>query len=567
VGNIATFDLARIIGTCGIKHFVETGTGRGAGVEHAARFGFESIHSCEIERALAEEVSDVFAGDHRISIECRASADFLLAKCHALPEDEPILFFLDAHFPGADFGLRAFDDEPDDEVRLPLAEELRIIAENRPARRDVIIADDLRIYLDDEWEHGNIQGPLRTLIPAKRTIDFVTDAVGETHQVQKVLQHEGYLVLMPKGTKPAPKPIRPVIYDPDKPWALVCRFGGVGDNCVVASALPLLAEEYNVEVIAAAPHHVVFENNPSIAKLSIIQHPIPGDLAEWWRVRRHGYAHTVHLSHSMEAFQAFQPHQTYFELPDEARRWICRYSYLEVAHAFTCVRPEFGHSLFFPTEAERDDAQAMRQKFGRGKKIIGWHVSGTRVDKVYPHSGLLISRLIRELDATVFLMGGPTDRELAQAIADHVKRQNGDIDGVQIAIPGKHDLIMQQDGRLIEPKINPKFEWGIRRQCTMAQSVDLLIAPDSGLAWAASMEPVPKILLHSHASPTNITKYWRNTVSMIPPDQDKVPCWPCHKLLPSINECSTPVDGTYAGCISSIPVESIVDEARRALAL
>jgi hypothetical protein len=125
---------------------------------------------------------------------------------------------------------------------------------------------------------------------------------------------------------------------------------------------------------------------------------------------------------------------------------------------------------------------------------------------------------------------------------------------------------MEQDGRLIEPKINPKFEWGIRRQCTMAQSVDLLIAPDSGLAWSAAMEDVPKILLHSHASPTNITRYWKNVVSMVPPDQDAVPCWPCHKLHQSIDTCAKP-DGSYAGCISSIPVESIVDEARRALAL
>ena len=52
-------------------------------------------------------------------------------------------------------------------------------------------------------------------------------------------------------------------------WAAIDRFGGIGDDLIAASVLPLLARKYKgVEVFTEDPNGVVFENNPYISKLT-----------------------------------------------------------------------------------------------------------------------------------------------------------------------------------------------------------------------------------------------------------------------------------------------------------
>ncbi|HXS23837.1 MAG TPA: hypothetical protein VN719_06395 [Gemmatimonadales bacterium] len=198
MGNLAHFDLTALIERHGLHHFVETGTGQGQGLLHAARFNFRTLRSCDIEPSLAHTVSRHIASDSRISVVTEQSPVFLRWACRLLPRDEPILFWLDAHFPGADYGIRGYGGEPDEGTRLPLPQELALIANLRPEGRDVILIDDLRIWLDAPFASGNLPADVRPFCPRKRDASFFAEKLGATHDVSFDYANEGYVTALPK---------------------------------------------------------------------------------------------------------------------------------------------------------------------------------------------------------------------------------------------------------------------------------------------------------------------------------------------------------------------------------
>ena len=351
---------------------------------------------------------------------------------------------------------------------------------------------------------------------------------------------------------------------PVRPWVGIARFGGIGDNLIASSVLPLLARDYNVEVITQAPQSAVFENNPHVHKLSLKKEgEIPTGALEWqrWFHNREGeFEKLINLSHSCEFLVALSPGQSQYYWPKEWRQKHCNKNYLEVVHDIVGVPHEF-NPRFYPTEEEV--AKAVQTKARVGPKAIGWCISGSRLDKVYPHAPLAIARLIRETGLPVILFGAPKENEikLAKDIRRHVLKENGSVDGLEFALPkwrGTEDsdpIIVDEEEAAV---------WPIRRSLSLLQQCDLVISPDSGLAWGVAMESMPKIMLLSHASPENITKHWTNTITLHT-EGSGVPCWPCHRLLDDPKDCMSNKENTAAACISSISVETIVAMSRQAL--
>ena len=74
-----------------------------------------------------------------------------------LKEKDSVLFFLDAHFPFADFKKMTYQESIDfyKNQAVPLKDELELISKYRPNKNDIIILDDLRIYKDGPYEGGN----------------------------------------------------------------------------------------------------------------------------------------------------------------------------------------------------------------------------------------------------------------------------------------------------------------------------------------------------------------------------------------------------------------------------
>ena len=129
----------------------------------------------------------------RVKILRMESSLFMQMVCRSgLP---PALFWLDAHYPGADVGLAGYADEADASLRLPLREELEQIARHR-AGRDVILIDDLRIYETGDWDDG----PLPPDAPGNPTpggADWMRALFAGTHRAVTVNRDQGYLMLLP----------------------------------------------------------------------------------------------------------------------------------------------------------------------------------------------------------------------------------------------------------------------------------------------------------------------------------------------------------------------------------
>jgi hypothetical protein len=206
MGTLRRFDIAKILKNFHCKVFVETGTGGADGVAFAASFEFEQVYSIEIHPQVADAARARLAGTPRTQIITATSEDAFRAILPTVPAQTPILFWLDAHFPGADSKLASYKDEPDENIRLPLERELTLIREMRPDSQDCILIDDLRIYEDGPFQCGNMPDFAQTLDPAHRNIDFVARLFGETHRIQRDFADEGYLIVLPdilRGKKPA----------------------------------------------------------------------------------------------------------------------------------------------------------------------------------------------------------------------------------------------------------------------------------------------------------------------------------------------------------------------------
>lgn len=198
MGSIARFDLTDLMSKYGVTRFVETGTGTGEGLAHAAKYPFKGVWSCECEIGLAREAGKRFRHDQRVHIAVSDSVEFL-ETTEAFASGEPALFWLDAHFPGADYGLKPYDSVSNIDTRLPLERELATIARCRPKGKDVIVCDDLRIYMDGPFQHQNLPADLRPLCPSDRDPEFLHEIMGGTHDIEFIFAHEGYVLMTPKG--------------------------------------------------------------------------------------------------------------------------------------------------------------------------------------------------------------------------------------------------------------------------------------------------------------------------------------------------------------------------------
>ena len=176
-----------------IDNFVETGTGAAEVVRSISSIKSDlNIHTIEI-------IEEIF-NKNKISNSYLTNVNWHLGQSsEVMPEILPqlegnTLFWLDAHFPGADFGLASYGDEEDLEKRLPLRSELEIIVEGRDVSNDVFVIDDLRVYEDGPFETGNWAE--RNLYGGDG-IAFIEDLFEDTHFVVRSYNKQGFVILLP----------------------------------------------------------------------------------------------------------------------------------------------------------------------------------------------------------------------------------------------------------------------------------------------------------------------------------------------------------------------------------
>lgn len=186
-----------------IHHYIETGTG---GILDS--YGQNSLlqvsqlqkqnlkmHSIEILERIYDEAVNYFKDNSNVCMHHGNSHDELPKVIDELDEN-PALFFLDAHFPDSyrdEYNREVIRDDPD-YIKIPLEGELRIICQKRDVSKDVIVIDDIRIYKDGPYENGNFENKK---LHGGESLDFVYNLLDQTHIIVESYLQEGYLICFP----------------------------------------------------------------------------------------------------------------------------------------------------------------------------------------------------------------------------------------------------------------------------------------------------------------------------------------------------------------------------------
>jgi hypothetical protein len=194
MGRIKRFNLQKLIDLVDAKYFFETGTWKGDGLAYAQKYSFKKLYSSEIISAVAQKAAKRFKYDNRVVIINDKSVDAL--EKFNLEIRDNCIYWLDAHFPGAEEGLNDYNEFNDENLKLPLQKELEIISKRKNVYNDIILIDDLRIYEVGSFESGNL--PENVLPPSMRTIQFVFNLFGDSHDIYKSFKDEGYMYILPK---------------------------------------------------------------------------------------------------------------------------------------------------------------------------------------------------------------------------------------------------------------------------------------------------------------------------------------------------------------------------------
>jgi len=181
--------------------FFETGSGYVTGIFHALQYNFGYILSVEIDKEQTDLLNTFFRFDKRV----RVINDLILnAFKNILPQisaNIPIFFFLDAHFPYADLGKKSFSDEKDENIRMPLYQELLYIKENRinNGAKDFILIDDIMLYDDEGDYEANDCKKTMDILPREHRnfLPKFIDIFNKTHKHTILTREQGYLILEP----------------------------------------------------------------------------------------------------------------------------------------------------------------------------------------------------------------------------------------------------------------------------------------------------------------------------------------------------------------------------------
>lgn len=327
-------------------------------------------------------------------------------------------------------------------------------------------------------------------------------------------------------------------------WALVVRLGGIGDNLIASSILPLLKNQgFKIAYMAQDPWQSIIMADPHIDRLiakAAGEIPIPADqFQKWFWDRRGEYDRLINLSGSIEGTLMHVPNSSTFYWPDEILRKVSNVNYLERTHDIAGV-PHIFQPRFYPTPSE--DEQARRAIETLGGDVLGWCLSGSNFDKTHPFQQEAVMRVLSRFPGKIVFFGGKNerDRKLFQTIYDVVRFYHGDTKRLCLAT-----------------------EWPVRKTLAVAQHCRVIVGPDTGVMWAVAFNPrVRKVLMLSHASPENISKHWRLTETLVP-IPEVAPCWPCHKLHSGVHTCRPNANNNGAACISSISPDLIAEAVIR----
>lgn len=325
-----------------------------------------------------------------------------------------------------------------------------------------------------------------------------------------------------------------------KPTACVVRLGAFGDLIQCMSLVAQLKKDgYYTVLICQHPGGEIVVHDPTIDRLivqTMNQIPIHQLGAFWMFFENRGapggkkFDRWINLTESVESNLLISPGNVKFNWAPAARHRYMNWNYLEHQHLLAGV-PYVPSFKFYPTAEEkrwRDEELARMKKAGI-KKYIFWALAGSsRTHKVYPHSQVIWEHVLQYYpEWGVLTIGDPSCAEFEKAME------------------GKPRMWLTSK------------RYTIRQALTMLETADVVVGPETGTMSAAAFYPMPKIVVLSHSTVTNLTRDWKNTTSMWAPNthcpgrgKNEAPA--CHLMLPTFEGCRRHEQSGVAQCCTEI---------------
>lgn len=280
-----------------------------------------------------------------------------------------------------------------------------------------------------------------------------------------------------------------------------------GDMIMVTPLLRLLKEDgYHVTLNCNKRGESVIKHDPNIDKIIIHDEKIPNEkLGEHWAELGKGYDRVINLSESIEKGLLAVEGSPEFHWPHLKRHTHYNVNYYDR----TLELGGYGHikglngELHFSPAEERIIADVRKKYIGKFKVL--WSLSGSAQHKTFPYSPYAANAFLNKHPNAVIITVG---------------------DDICRIIEWDHPRVVKRSG-----------QWSIRKSMLMTKYADLVISAETGIANAAGCYDTPKIILLSHSSEENLTKYWKNCINI----KAEVPCQPCHQIHYSEESC--PING------------------------
>jgi ADP-heptose:LPS heptosyltransferase len=324
-----------------------------------------------------------------------------------------------------------------------------------------------------------------------------------------------------------------------KKSVLVARYGALGDAIIMTPLIRQLKKDgYHVTLNINPYCAPALENNPYIDNLIIQEKDmIPNQvLVEYWKFWKGQYDRYINLSESIEGDLLMVEGRPCFYTPKDWRHSVANANYYDHTMRRGGYPEILGTrgELFFTKAEERRATQYFDGL--AGKFVIVWALNGSSHHKVYPMMEPMLKKWFETHPEARVITTGDTMAQILEF---------------------PHPQMIGQAGR-----------WGIREALISTKYADLVMGPETMMTNASGCYDTPKIVMLSHSTQENLTKYWPNCVALEPTSA----CYPCHQLhytkescpVGIVSDVSTGEDiGQAPICSMSVHPERVMAEMNR----
>lgn len=344
---------------------------------------------------------------------------------------------------------------------------------------------------------------LKTLTNA-RLVSLTRHNAANEYSWQLVAQKRVSLVRRPFEVLRAGRRLQPLALPRQrraKKECLIVRWGALGDTVWMTPVLRQLKKDgyyivysttdYSAQVLRECPWVDEWMLQPRDAVAN-------EDLEEYWKGLTREFDRVINFSGSVEGSLLFQQGAPEYHFTHAQRHRKANVNYMDRTMewaGYPHLKGELPELHF--SETEETLMRSFLHAHCAGKFIVEWSLSGSSFHKHYPWTPFVVGEMYkRHGNDVVVVTVGDTNCQIIEPAAPNVIRKAG--------------------------------VFPVRASMLLTKYANLVIGPETGILNAASCYDTPKIVLLSHSSHENLTKYWRNVTTLEAPD---CPCHPCHRLI------------------------------------